>query len=97
MRSDNLRLPCVQPLTSSYNFHFPHGCHDQHGRKYHHGRNGYDDHGGHGGHGGRGGHGGHGGHDGHDGHIDILSFHISLLQIVLQVGLAPFHFKSFIW
>ena len=68
-----------------YNLHLPHGCHDQHGRKYHHGRNGYD------------GHGGHGGHDGHGGHIDILSFHISLLQIVLQVGLAPSHFKSFIW
>ena len=68
-----------------YNLHLPHGRHDHHGRKYHHGRNGYD------------GHGGHGSHDGHGGHIDILSFHISLLQIVLQVGLAPSHFKSFIW
>ena len=71
-----------------YNLHLPHGRHDHHGRKYHHGRNGYDGHGGHG---------GHGGHDGHGGHIDILSFHISLLQIVLQVGLVPSHFKSFIW
>ena len=54
MRSDNLQLPCVQPLTSSYNFQFPHGRH------CHHGRHG---HGGHVGHGGRGDHGGHGGQD----------------------------------
>ena len=52
---------------------------------------------GHSGHGGHGGHSGHGGLDGHGGHINILSFHISLLRIVLQVGLAPSHFKSFIW
>ena len=49
MRSDNLKLPCVQPLTSSYNFQLPHGRHG---------------HGGHVGHGGRGEHGGHGGHGG---------------------------------
>ena len=51
MRSDNLRLPCVQPPTSSHNFQLPHGHHDHHVR---HG------HGGHGGHGGRGEHDGNG-------------------------------------
>ena len=40
MRSDNLQLPCVQPLTSSYNLQLPHGHHCRH------------DHGGHGDYGG---------------------------------------------
>ena len=35
MRSDNLQLPCVHPLTSSYNLQLPHDghhcCHDQGG------------------------------------------------------------------
>ena len=56
MRSDNLRLPCLQPQTSSYNFQLPHR------------RHGHCGHGGHVGHGGRGEHGGYGGQDrtGHD-------------------------------
>ena len=66
-----------------YNLHLPHG------RKYHNGCNGYDGHAGHAGHAG---HGGHGSHDSHGGHINILSFHISPLQITLQVGLVPSHF-----
>ena len=52
MRSDNLQLPSVQPLTSSYNFKFPHG-HD-----------GHVCHGGHSGCGGRDGRGEHVGQDG---------------------------------
>ena len=38
MRSDNLKLPCIQPPTSSYNLQLPHG------------RRGHGDHGGHVGH-----------------------------------------------
>ena len=41
MRSDNLQLPCVQPPTSSYNFHFPHCCQCHHG---HHGHGGHVGH-----------------------------------------------------
>ena len=52
MRSDNLRLLCVPPPTSSYNFQLPHGGHG--GHVCHDGR---------GKHGGRGEHGGHGGQD----------------------------------
>ena len=51
MRSDNLKLPCGQPTTSSYNFQLPVGRHCHYGRH------------GHGGQGGRGEHGGHGGQD----------------------------------
>ena len=58
MRSDNLELPCVQPLTSSYNFQFPHG---HHGHVCHGGHGGCGEHGGHGSRGEHGGHGhGHG-------------------------------------
>ena len=49
-----------QPLTSSYSFQLPHGCHGHHGRHGYHGRH---SHGGHVGHGGLGKHGGHGGPD----------------------------------
>ena len=54
MRSDNLRLPCVQPPTSSIYLQLPHGRHG-------HGNHGV--HGGCVGHGGRGGYGGHGRQD----------------------------------
>ena len=42
----NLQLPCVQPLTFSYNFLLPHGCHCHHGRHGHVGHGGRVDHGG---------------------------------------------------
>ena len=51
MRSDNLQLPCVQHLTSSYNFQLPHGRHGHGGHVAHAGRG---EHGGGGEHGGRG-------------------------------------------
>ena len=72
MGSDNLRLPCVQPPTSSYNLQIAYeqpptsscsawsmvmGGHDSHG--------GHGIHVGHGGHDGHCGHGGHGGYVGH--------------------------------
>ena len=51
MRQDDLRLPCAQPPTSSYNIQLPHGRHGHHDRH---------------GHGGHGGHGDRGEHDGQD-------------------------------
>ena len=51
MRSDNLRLRCVHPPTSSHNLQLLLG---------HHGRHGHGGRGGPGGPGGQGGHGGHG-------------------------------------
>ena len=44
MRSDSLQLPCVQPLTSSYNFQLPHGCNGHHDRHGHGGHGKHDDH-----------------------------------------------------
>ena len=66
-KSENLQLPCVQPPTSSYNFHLPQGRHGHHGR---HGHGGHGGHGGHDGHCGYGGHDGHGCHGGHCGRCD---------------------------
>ena len=71
MRSDNLQLPCVQPLTSSYNFPFPHGHH------------GHVCHGGCGGPDGRGGRGEHVGQDrtGQSQYRSRMKFLVSSLSV----------------